>query len=62
MDFQKAFDETPTVQVSVVCRGTGLFIESVVVQGAGVERIVFLWRSGLVAGVLHVWWNTLWGG
>ena len=21
-----------------------------------------LWRSGLVAEVLHVWWSTLWGG
>ena len=21
-----------------------------------------LWRGGLVAEVLHVWWSTLWGG
>ena len=25
-------------------------------------RDLSLWRGGLVAEVLHVWWSTLWGG
>ena len=25
-------------------------------------RDLSLWRGGLVAEMLHVWWSTLWGG